>query len=1574
MADGAYGRMSPRQRRFWWVVVLLLALGVGVVSVWHAVTRTAVGRNWLLTRALDAANGVFDGRGALRVRSLNTLSAAGLNATGVELVDSAGVTIARVDSVFATISWRALLSKVILLDSVALYGTTLDLRQDSPGAPWNIAYVIMGDSGEAELNGRPGFGDDVRITRLVLSKARINTSAPWEPHPVFTGAARDSVIAVRDSLHDLVATGDGRWFERRQVGVDRAVAAEVVITDPLGRPSSLHLDSLSGSVSDPPVAIRSAAGRMWWNGDSLWLDMPGVTLPNSAGAVAGTIAWNEPGALRFDIRIDADAGLSDLGWIWDVLPAEGRGTAQVRMRTLEDPDDLDFTLTNLEISTGGSVISGDVAVTVMPADLLLHGVDLRFSPMRSDLMRRLSYGAIPEGVKGSLSGRLLAQAGGPLTAFRVDQVQARFVDESGGVGGSAHPVSSVEASGIVAIGVTPGARNLRVRELRMDLRLLRPFMPDSLPVDGILEGDLNVAAVDLSHADIRDLALNWTDVAGNRSALHGSLASRYGISDPEVTANLVFAPLSLPALARLDTTLGVLPRLAARISAYGPLSALRWKAQAEALRENAAVPAIDDSLLRWLAPLSASGVAALDKNGWTVNGEALLSDFDLRVWSARSDLPETAIAGTLGFTATSVPDSSLVQETDAAIVNSPDPLLSQSQSQSQLQSQSSSRSRSRPRSRVSGRIEASLTQSQNIDRPAVDLNAVVALDSAKLSVDSLLLHMGGIGVDVRGALALDSLKVDTLVVSMSSDSLHAARPAFLRLARSLTGVDSSLSQSLMDIASDTLSGDLTLSGLLMGSLARANASVALGGRDLQVGSVKADRVFGSLSAENVFARPSFEGAATLDEVTGIGGLRLQSVVGMVTDASLENGRLLLDVGTDADAQLVMRGAYDVKGSAATVTVDSLTLSYDDMNWGIVKPIVLVNDSLRLRLEPAELRNTAGGVLTASADVPVEGGVIGKLRLERFPVGEVAALLAGATVVDGTLSGEADLSGTRAAPLLSWQFNADSIGMGGLRLPQIVTDGSYADQRLRAQAVMRDSLGGALRVTGRLPVDLRIAPVDKRLLSDEVEGLVVADSLRLEALQLDLDGIERLRGVLSGSFNLNGTLDNPDVSGRLQIADAGAAVVALGIAPTGGQAVLVASGDSLVLQSLRVQSGRSAGNELLASGVLRFPSDTQAVVDLRINASNLVLSRQRDGTDLDLSGTARVRGPLVHPIVSASLNVPRATIVVDPLGARAALDLSSDAVRELLGADEVPVAESAAQSLSAFGSSVTVENTRIDLGADVWVETPEARVNLGGGLNVAMHEERLVLDGEITANRGQYRLELGPVVRGFSIDSGKVRFFPNPELMPALDISATNNVRVAGGGEVPVLLHIGGNYAQPELTLSSSDPLYTRAPESEIISLLVFGAPTFALDGQSQSTVQAVTGLLLPSVGGAVEGALLRILPGGFNTIQVSTAGNESQASLNPTSLLDNLNLSISAGKQLDERTYLRLNTGLCRGSTAASARGSELWAGIAVEYRISKSWLAQLGVDPGSTPCTRLGSTDFPRMQLGFDLFRDWIF
>ncbi len=1530
---------SSRWRRFWWTAGIVLG-AVGAVGVsYYLAVNTVRGRQWLLRAVISSANGLFRGRGTLRVGVLRSISATRIVAENVSLVDTAGVPVVTAQHLEGTLAIRGLFDKAIHIRRLAVRGLRLDLKRDETG-PWNISYIISGDATRKSPSTTRGFGDDIRVDSLLVDGGRVGTIAPWAPHPIFTGAARDSVIAVRDSLHDLVRTATGTFFERRVVVLERVRAHDAIIVDVEQRPASMQIDTLSGVVSDPPVRLVHGAGRIRWTGDSMHLDLGDVRLPASTGTAVGTIDWHHPGPLRYDVVIKTDAGLTDLHWIWDVLPTEGRGSATVRMRTLTNPDDVEFALSALDVSSGASRVTGAIDIVLEPARMLLQRVDLAFVPLQSELLRRLSYEALPRAIRGTFTGKLVAREGGPLTAFKMDRFDARFADAL--VPGGA--VSTASLRGMVAIGERPRAWAMTLDAARVDLRSVQALSPALMPAmpafDGILSARGVIRAADLEAVDLTTVGLTWTDAVGNVSTVRGDLRARYGGANanaPRVNAALQLDPLSMRALARIDSTLPLRGAISGQITLDGTTEAMRWTAALRAADGSVGAPRSGTDVSS--SPVTMQGTAALTAAEWEVTANGALDHVDVRQWMGRPAVPSTAFDGTVVLSARGPRAPAAASAADRV-----------------------------PLAGTTGSLVVDWRQRAADDRPAFDLLGRVSLGADRLLVDSAIAHIGGVTFDARGALARDAQQVDTLTLSARVDSLGAVRAELGRLAAMMQPVDSSSAASLRAMAADTLDGDLSFSGYLFGSLTDAGATAALGARTMQVGSVRVGRIVGSAQADHVFTRPAFEGAATADDIDGLGAIRLQTVGFRVEQANADSGRLVLDVSSQTEAHLLARGGYAHAPSQLVVAVDSLHLSYADVLWRNATPIRFQQDSTGFHLFPVELRSNAAGVLNAVADVPSARPITGSLRLEQFPVGELAALLAGTPTFAGTLSGTAELTGTRPLPRLAWTLRGDSLGLNGFRLPSINATGRYADRNLTASAVLRDSLGGTLLAEARVPIDLALTSVEKRLLSDQVDARIAADSLRLDGLPVAIDGVQRLRGQISGQLALSGNLDHPVARGTMTANGVGAFLRDLNIEPDDGHIVLRAAEDSLILESLRFRSG-GLRDTVGAAGALHFHSGQPSTVSLTVSANNAALSRQRDGTDLNLSGSVSLVGPLTRPTLSGAIFVPRANLVFDPLGARSALDLSSDAARELLGAEEVPVAATAAQSLAALGSLITVDNARVDLGNEVWVQTPESRVKVAGGLSIAMSGNRLALEGELTANRGQYRLDLGVVSRSFTVDSGRVRFFGSSAIAPTLDISATNTVRVAGGSAIPVRVHIGGTYDVPVLTLSSTDPLYASAPESEIISLLIFGAPTFALDGAGQSTVRAVTGVLLPSVGGAVEGALQRFFPG-INTIQVTTAGGQSQQDLSALSLLDNL--SISAGKQIGERTFLRANTGVCRGS-ASSARSS-LWIGLAAEYRLSRNLTGQVGMDPGSAPCTQLSSNGFPRLQFGFDLFREWIF
>ena len=1526
-------RRGPR--RLAWLGAILAAaivlVGSSLAVGLFLLIGTRTGRTWLRDQATRQVSAALGGRGRLEMATFGITWRGEIRATHVALLDSAGSPVVMLDSLEGRLQLRPLRNRVIHLARARLVGGTLTLRQDAVGRPWNLAFLLVGGP-ERGPAGPPGFGDEIRIDSLEVRELSITTRMPWVPHPVFRGAARDSVIAVRDSLHDLRQDASGAWFEHRAIRLTRVAAHAVTLVEPTGRLAGLRLDSLAGGLSDPAVVVGSANGRLAWTADSLHFALDRVRLPHSEGTTSGWVAWDQPGPVRFDARLIADAGLADLGWVWDALPFEGRGRAAVRLRTLEDPFDAEYRLDSLRLAVGASTLWGSLAVIVRPDALELRAVDLTAAAFTDALARRLSYGALPTTVRGTFDGHLESRSGGPLTAFPIDQLDLRFRDRAGGR-------AVLRMAGRMALGAEAGLYEALVDTVVIEAGALRRMLDGTTPlgpVDGVFSGRARIARADLRRVQIPSAQLVWTDGAGLQSRLTISgTVERPMAPRPLIEGTLSFAPLDLRALSRMDSTLTWTPRLVGTVSVHGAPDSLEWTAavDAEPLRHGTGAhgPDLAAAFGRTgtRAPgLEATGSARRDGGRWQVTTEARLTDLDLQAWRGAPVLPMTAVSGRLALAVTL--DS----------LRSP-----------------------------SGSLDLALEQLAADARPGILLSGRLTLDSTRVHVDSMVARSGGVALDIRGTVARRGDTSDTLIVSARTDDLAALRPELRRVAAAWLPIDSVLASQAAQWAADSLLGQGTIAGYLTGHLDSLNLTASLAARGVQAGRVQVDRVFGSLVATQLGSKTALQGTASVDGVRGLGNTQLQTATVHLTDATWLRGRFGLEVRGESALALDISGSYDRPDSGMVVRAGAVQLRYGDTEWGTTDALTVQRLAGGWRVPAFALRSSRGGLLSIEASVPAEGAVSGRLELQRFPLGEVGALLTGTPMIPALVSGAGSLGGTREAPRLEWNGTADSVHVAGIRLPALRTVGRYADGVASGRVDVRDSAGGAVTLDVSLPLDLRLADVPKRLLDDRIRGTLRADSLRLDQLDWRVEGVHSIMGQLTGALAVSGTVERPVAEGALRLDDGGATIEELGITPRNVSMRVRANADSLLLESLRLESG-SARDTLGMHGVLHLHEGKPAELRLEVGARTLQVARRPDGTDVDLSGRIQLVGPLARPVLSGVVQIPRATLVIDPLAARTALDLTSETARALLGAGEMPVAGSGATGLAALGKRVQVDGLRVELANDVWVQTPEARVKLSGGLDVASARDRLTLAGEIRADRGQYRLDLGLVSRSFSVDSGRVRFFAEPTLPTTLDIRATNVVRDAGGTEIPVGVHIGGSYERPVLTLSSRDPLYASAPESEIISLLLFGAPTFALDGQRQNTVQAVTGVLLPSVGGAVEGALQRLLPV-FNTVQVTTAGRQGSADLTAFSLLDNL--SISAGKQLGERTFLRLNTGVCRGAGQATIRGASLWYGVAAEHRLAPHLVGQVGVDPGAAPCARLGADVLPRLQFGFDLFREWI-
>jgi translocation and assembly module TamB len=1519
------------------IAAVLVAVLVGIALLVPAgITRTNRGRQWVRGIAERQLTGVLGGRGRISIGEVERLSVNAATMRDVQLHDRWGGLVARIDSTTLRIDLPALRRKVLHFRSIDVYGASLEITQRFDSV-WNTSSLLPDSSGPRR--GPPGWGDDVYADSVRLRDSRASVAMLWAPHRLFvTPRERDSVTAVYRGFHALRDTA-GRMIVTRKYETLTADLVDAHFTRPAGG-GRVVLARLATRMSDPALSITDANGTLEWTPQKRSLiALPHLVLGQSRGAVNGSVSWADRGPVRYDLTVTADSfALADINWVWPALPTTGGGSTTLLVRSQDDADVVDYTLDSLRLRADESDVRGRVTVTVGPRDIGLSRMALRFDPLTAAVWRRLTESELPDGMQGAIRGAVYANTGGLLSAVTIDSASLSYRESTGAE-------ARLAFAGVIGSGADITTRNLRLRSLELPLSIARPLVAEwpagldgSVRVSGAISAD--VAKGDI---DARDARVTLTHSNGAVAELRGRVRGSRLLSDRgTVDLDLHTDRVDLRALGVVGDSVPIRGPLAGRIVASGPLSRLTLDAS---LRLSPDAGQID-----------VRGTVQRRATRLGFDGSIALRALDLRSSLVTAGLPTSSLSGEATLSAALERSSS----TDAW----------------RLASASAKGRVVQPDS--AGLLPASATFDGQIDNDALSVReGEVLLPGARgvlfgvLRRDTLSTAASWRPLVVMAAG--DTVMGDSLHLALRVDSLPQLATALRRWSRAFPEGDS-LGVQLAALP-DSVTGDAFLTAHVTGALRTPHGQGTLDMRALRAGELRV----ADLSVQ-ASTRWPFLAEARLDA----NDVRLSTVgfrtVSVAADSITVDGARVAARAEGADDVVIDAGTRVLtQPDATSVAFNSFSAVGKGARLDLMRPGRLTLGANETRLDSLELRATNGGTLSITAQLPDTGAVVGVINARGLPLADIGALLERPRTLRGTASGRITLAGTRDAPTIDWYVRGDSLGSDSVAIAGIEGDGSYADREaigsllidVRAPTTTSRLATTALRGSFSVPIDLTLRSRAKRLLEQPVAARLDVDSLSLADLPLERAGVRDVAGVADGHLLIAGTPSAPRVEGSLTIANGQLTADAAGLDLRNIALVVRGSGREIELERLRLTSGGTPADSLSLRGRIRLAdaNGDRGQIALTGTMRDFAVLRRGDLADLDLSGTLAASGALDSIVVTADLIVPRGTIHRDAVESRTALDLSSTEAVELLGADAPVLAPTASVDLAGIGRRIRRSAIRIRAGDELWVRAPTVAAKVGGEVTLVVDRGSLVPTGELTAQRGLYRLDLGVVRRTFDVDSGRVRFFGDAAIAPTVNVWASHDVRQASGGETKVRATLAGTLDRPTLTLSTDDAIGGRVPDTEVISLLLFGAPTFALDGTSRSTVQSVTNVLLPSVGGYVEGALGRLLPV-FNTVQLTTAGG-AESTRSRFDLLNNV--ALSAGKQIGDRTFIRLNSGICRGS-ADAARDLTPWLGLAIEYRLSPALSAQASADPGTAPCNRVGTDALARLQFGFDLFHNWIF
>jgi translocation and assembly module TamB len=1287
-------------------------------------------------------------RGKLHIGKITGLSFGGATIDSVEIRGPD-------DSLFIaagklTVRWdpRDLIDKRTLISYLEVDGPFVHLRKSESGK-WNWKDIFPPGPPKTRLPGAErGYADFIVADSVVIKRGTVLVSMPWHPDDSLHGARRDSAIASNLTRKDKDIRRTATGFERtRRWSGIELVSGYTRLADPDSVGRLFQIARLDADELDPPFNFRNVRGGVRQTADSLWLDLTHFDLPGSTGKGSGKVWWGSDLPTRYDLRIVGDS-VSLADVAW-VYPTLPKTGGGSMVLNIRNEQDL-------------SII-----------DYALSEMDVRAE--RSRLKGKMTFGvggpvlivkdlaleAAPVNfdLLRTLAGGpfsydwqgdltgTVRARGGPVNRFRVDDARITFDDAN-------VPGAVTRATGRGELDILFPAfttfRGFDVDVAQLDLRTIQYLNPNFPRVSGIVSG---TATLDSLWLDVRFRNADLTHRYGASEPTRATGSGRVTIGETFTSYDLALdtRPLSFTTLAQAYPS-GTVPL---RGSYQGPLR----------IQGNIDDLSVTTELTGPGGTFSYDGRVDAYPASYAARGTLTFLNLDVRTLLANDTLPGTSLNGRaeLDISADSAArDSTLRSLTGVVSLN----------------------------------LDRSLVDSMRV----YQASARLGFSGGRARVDTVRVETVAGNLSAHGAFGLTSAVDDSLTYRVTVDSLGGFRRYF-------TALPAAASPSA---ASDSIDGRVDINGKVYGSIDSLRATGEIDARDLWFRGDRAKAIVGGFELRNV--RGNVAGNVSIRADTAVvANIGVQSGTAYFRALDREHAEFRVQAKSTNGPELFVHGGGALSGDTTFVRLDTVTLAVRDHRLDLersagiaIRPDGLVLDSIRIR-------DVNAGVLSISGSIPQTAPISLTVRADSVELGDVGELIQANVPFGGLATVQVDVAGVRADPRITIDGTLDQPRFGDVHLDRATLSGAYAAKRMESKAELFRRGRSVLSVATSVPVDLALASVPRRMLSDSLRGTIRSDSVDLAILETVSPLVVNASGTFASNLDIGGVWPRPTLTGNLTIVGG-----ALGLTPMGNvrlsdlNANLEFLGDSLQIERLTVATREERVGTLSLSGFASLADQDNPRFDLTLAARNFHIIDKPRIAHLDVSATnLRLAGSYEQSTLTGLITVDRGTVFIPELIDKQIISLDNPELYNIIDTTLTTNRTLLPKAPPALVRNLSIENVQIRMGSDVWLRSSEANINLGGSVAVTRARssatgnpfDQLALDGTLTTNRGTYRLNLAGIVqRTFLVESGTVQFFGDADFNPELNISATHTVHRSSTNlaqqDIRVLVNIRGTLARP----------------------------------------------------------------------------------------------------------------------------------------------------------------------------------
>lgn len=849
---------------------------------------------------------------------------------------------------------------------------------------------------------------------------------------------------------------------------------------------------------------------------------------------------------------------------------------------------------------------------------------------------------------------------------------------------------------------------------------------------------------------------------------------------------------------------------------------------------------------------------------------------------------------------------------------------------------------------------------------------LATLDGGILRVDSLLV-LSPRGGELRGegSIALAGEQVRSLRVDVRGERLQS----LLSLLPMADDADSALRR---------MNGEVELEATLAGT-ARSWTAVGAGRfagvtlDPITLATAQVDFAVRGLGSDSAGAEVRFRGA---DMVLGE-----QTLTRVDTDIDFfDRGGTFTASALGIDRRdLAVAGRFHRDEDRYEITLRELALRSGEGFWTLAEETALRLGDGGLGLDRLVLDRAGGGVLEMAGrlhwneefrpdDALTHEPIRFHVAVRDLPLAEALRIPLRESPLDGTITGELEIHGTTAEPLMSSSLRVSGFRYDDLHLDRVEIETSYAQRAITASFSMH---GGSQRVlvgAGTIPLELAFGPVPDRHRAEPIAFTIRADSLPAALPAALLDDLRAVEGWITGAIEVGGTTRDPVLGGRLALHRGATTLQANAVRyrDIEGEFELLDNRVVTVAATLRSNGGRSR-----IGGAVTFAELGDPTFDLTLLANDLQASRRRD-VELTTTGEVRLTGRYTRPVLAGGVRVDRGALYLDELARQVQIvELDNPLLFDVVDTSLVSVRKFMRTSSNPFMQNLVISTT-LNVGRDFWLRSRDMNVELTGGLTVEFDHraQDLRLTGMLTAVRGIYQL----YGRRFEVRDGTVEFFGTPGIDPLLNITALYRVRLPDAAPLDIRAHLTGTLQAPRVNLTSESD--AAISQSDLASYLLFGRPTYELAPAESRALQLAshglrlgTELLVPTVFGYAAAELEQVASGfGVDYVAITSAEIRGVAPEAQNGAFGSLlgsardflsGTKVEVGRYVSENVFIGVSQRMAVGTSP----------GLRLEWRFHPTWTGELFWEDRFARLPGLHDSQiFDRKVGGFFLFREWGF